>query len=81
MGNAGKPLRFELLPCPRCGTRLTVDDIRQTGESTWAIQHTCNLKPLFPGSLTYHGNGAYCTGENLRMAAQEWNKYARERNL
>lgn len=78
MGNADKPLRFKLLPCPKCGARLTVDDIRQTGENAWALLHSCPAVPIAPGGPPQYGKGIYCTGDNMRMTVQKWNKYARE---
>lgn len=78
MGNAGKPLRFALLPCPVCKARLTVDDIRQTGENTWTLLHSCPAVPLTPGGPPQYGKGFYCTGENMRMTVRKWNKYAKE---
>lgn len=70
MGNAGKPLRFKLRPCPTCNARLTVDNVQQIGESYWAVLHNC---PKTPGETFIQ-----CTGDNMRMTVQKWNKYARE---
>lgn len=73
------PLCFKLLPCPACGEKLTLGNIRQTGENTWILLHSCPAAPLTPGGLPQQSKGIICTGENLRMTVQKWNKYARER--
>ena len=70
MGNADKPLRFKLLPCPHCDFWPTVDDIRQNGDAGWALTHTCE-------GLKYSIVTIY--GDNVRMTVQRWNKNAKGR--
>ncbi len=72
MGNADKQLRFKLLPCPKCGAKITVDNIQDLDGygGGFGILHDC------PAPLT--GKGVYCYGDNVRMTVHNWNKYAKE---
>lgn len=70
MDNADKPLRFKLLPCPKCRAAMSAKKVMQLGENDWAVLHRC---------LNGQGETQFlCHGENLRMTVQKWNKYARE---
>lgn len=69
MDNARDALQFDITPCPRCGRKFTVTDVRQLEDGRWGLLHDCPIGPE---------KGFYCYGGNLRMTVQNWNKYIEE---
>ena len=71
MDNEKDALLFKLLPCPKCGKQITVDDVQDLKDygGGYGILHDC------PGGA---GKGFYCYGWNVRMTVQNWNNCIRE---